>query len=441
MLEFIFLFLFSSTILLFSFLNLPLLLSLLVGYVLFFIYGLIREYTFSNMLSFSISGVVTARNVMLQLVIIGAMTGLWRAIGTISYIVYSTYSLATPRTIILSTYLLCALVSTLIGSSMGTSATMGVICATTAMSMGLSPALVGGAVLSGCAVGDRCSPVSGPATLISSITKTDIYTFCRMMTRTALLPFILTGAIYYFLTGTAVHESSSDLMKVFSSYYRMNLWMLFPAAVLVLLIICRLKVRHAMLVSVAASILVGLFNHSLNFKEIFSIIIFGFHPEDENLARLISGGGIISMSKIIGIILISSTYSGIFRGTGFLHGIKEHVAKLSSVTNSFFATLVTAIATSALACNQTLAVMLTNDVVSELVVDNEKRAIYLSDSAILISALIPWSIAGTAVLLFVGAPLNGLLFSFYNYLLPLCTLFFSFFGDRIFNSYIGKKLS
>ncbi len=393
------------------------------------------------MFSFSIAGIATARNVMLQLVIIGAMTGLWRAIGTISYIVYSTYGLATPGTIILSTFLLCALVSTLIGSSMGTSATMGVICATTAFSMGLDPAIVGGAVLSGCAVGDRCSPVSGPATLISSLTETDIYDFCRMMVRTAVLPFILTGIIYYFIGGKASNVVISSPIELFESYYDMSIWMLLPAVVLIILIIVRLKVRHAMLISVVVSVIVGIFNHSLSFRKIFSIIIFGFHPENEEIARLLAGGGVVSMAKIIGIILISSTYSGIFKGTGFLNGIKKLVKHLSDRTNTFFATLVTSIATSMLACNQTLSVMLTNDVCSELVDDNEKRAIYLSDTAILVAELIPWSIAGTAVLLFVGSPITGLLFSFYNYLLPLCTLLFSCFEKKVFDRYIGKKLS
>ncbi len=432
--------LFSGIIIFTTLLHIPLLIALLFGYVIFFLYGLWKDYTVSNMLSFSLAGVMIARNVMIQLVIIGAMTGLWRATGTIAYIVCSSYNLFTPSMIILVIFLLCAVVSTLTGSAMGTSASVGVICATLAYSMGINPALVGGAVLSGSAVGDRCSPVSGPALVVVSITETEIYSYCRMMARSALIPFVLTAAIFLLVgrsTGTSLVIASP--VDVFLCNYNMNILMLLPALVMVVLVVLRVRVRLAMAASVVSAIFVGATIQHMGAVEIIMTMIVGFRPEDPELAHLVSGGGILSMAQIIGIILISSTFSGIFKGTGFLTGVKKHVKKLSDRTNCYFASLVTSIVTSMIGCNQTLAVMLENDVCADIVPNGSKRALFLADTATLISELIPWSIAGTAMLVFVGAPMTGLLFAFYNFLVPLCTLVASLFGDAFLDRYIGLE--
>ena len=430
--------LFSFMIILTSLLDIPLLCALLAGYVVFFCYGLWKEYTVSNMISFSLAGVMIARNVMIQLVIIGAMTGIWRASGTIAYIVCSSYHLFTPMAITLISFFLCAIVSTLTGSAMGTGATVGIICATMAVSMGVDPALIGGAILSGSAVGDRCSPVSGPALLVASITETEIYSNCRMMVRTALAPFLLTALIYLIVgRGSSSFSPVSSPVEVFLKNYNTNILMLLPALVIVVLVAFRVRVRVAMAASVSTAVAVGALVQHMGAGEIVSAMLIGFRPEDPELSHLIAGGGVLSMSRIIGIIFISSTFSGMFRGTGFLSGVKKHVRELAERTNSYFASLVTSIVTSMIGCNQTLAVMLENDVCSDIVPDGSERALFLADTATLISELIPWSIAGSAILLFVGAPISGLLFAFYNFLVPLCTLLASLLGRGLFAWYIG----
>ena len=86
--------------------------------------------------------------------------------------------------------------SVLTGTSFGTAATMGVICAAIGSSLGLNQLLVGGAVLSGVYFGDRCSPVSTSALLVSELTKTDVFHNIRSMVRSALIPFLLACGVY-----------------------------------------------------------------------------------------------------------------------------------------------------------------------------------------------------------------------------------------------------
>ena len=101
-----------------------------------------------------------------------------------------------PSVMILMAFLLNALVSVLTGTAFGTAATMGVICMTMAKAMGCNEILAGGAILSGVFFGDRCSPVSTSALLVSELTHTNIFDNIRLMVRTAIVPLILTCAFY-----------------------------------------------------------------------------------------------------------------------------------------------------------------------------------------------------------------------------------------------------
>lgn len=95
-------------------------------------------------------------------------------------------------------FLLCSILSVLIGTSLGTAATIGVICFSIGKAMGINPYYVGGAVLSGIYFGDRCSPMSTSALLIAELTKTNLYTNIKLMIKTSIIPFVMTCLFYLF---------------------------------------------------------------------------------------------------------------------------------------------------------------------------------------------------------------------------------------------------
>ena len=145
------------------------------GLVIFCTYALIKGFTPFQVFRMVISGVYTAKNVLIVFMLIGVLTALWRDSGTVALIISYAVRLVHPSVFVLMCFLLNSVVSFLIGTSFGTAATMGVVCMTTAVAMGINPAVAGGAILSGVLFGDRCSPVSTSALLISELTHTDIF--------------------------------------------------------------------------------------------------------------------------------------------------------------------------------------------------------------------------------------------------------------------------
>ena len=87
-----------------------------------------------------------------------------------------------------------------------------------------------------------------------------------------------------------------------------------------------------------------------------------------------------------------------------------------------FGLLLTAVLASLLACNQTLTIILTHQLCAPSQRNKEQFAINLENSAVVVAPLIPWSIAGATPLSTVGAPMTGMAFACFLYILPLCEL-------------------
>ena len=282
--------------------------ALIFGYILFFSYGLIHGKSVKEMLRFSRNGIFTVKNVLLTLLLISMLTAIWRACGSIAYIVYYASAICTPSVMLLASFLLCCLISFLTGSSFGSAATIGVICMTMANSMGIPPFLTGGAILAGIFFGDRCSPVSTSALLVSELTKTDLFSNIRNMTRSALVPFILSCVLYGIL-GFSVHTGSAadTTRNLLQDYYEFSPLMLLPVVIVLVLSLLHVDVKKTIAISGLVGMVIAVGVQHFPFSELPALCFSGFSPSDTTIAKLMSGGGFLSMLRVYLIVGISST--------------------------------------------------------------------------------------------------------------------------------------
>ena len=397
--------------------------ALLAGLIIFSLYGKKQGYSWRQISRMALQGVWKVKNILLTFILIGMLTALWRQAGTIPAIICYTVHLIKPSTFLLMTFLLNCLISVLTGTALGTAATIGVVCATMASALGIPSWMTGGAILSGVYFGDRCSPVSTSALLVAELTETGIYTNIKNMIKSALAPFTIT-CILYLTVSIQLHGKTEmpDLGHAFGSEFRLSWIALLPAAVILLLSVMQAGVKIAMIASIVTAIPVCIGLQNMAFTELPELLLNGFHSTDVTVAAMLNGGGITSMLKVGAIVCISSSYSGIFQATGILNGFQKMVCLLADRTKPYFAVLVTSILTSVMACNQTLAIMLTDQLCCRTESDKLRFANNLEDSAVLIAPLVPWSIACAVPLTAAGAPGYSVLFAVFLYLLPLCDL-------------------
>ena len=405
--------------------------ALIVGYIIFITYGLMKGYDFKVLIKKSFEGVLTVKNILLVFILIGMITALWRASGTIAYIVYMGSKLISPSILILLTFLLCSILSFLIGTSLGTAATMGVICVSIGKAMGINPYYLGGAVLSGIYFGDRCSPMSTSALLITELTKTDLYKNIKLMLKTSIIPFI-TSCLFYLFLGLKSSTSpvSIDATNIFKENYNLNIVVIVPAILIIILSLFKVNVKKTMLVSIVISFIIAIFFQKESVTSLINYCVYGFHHSNEKLNLMMKGGGILSMLNVGLIVAISSSYSGIFKETKMLVLMKKYLKEFSKKTSNYFVIFLSSIISGVIACNQSLGIILTYELCEELE-DKQNMAIILENTIVLLAGLIPWNIAMAVPLKTIDIGLMSGLFAFYLYFLPLWNLFLGIIKEKL----------
>ena len=194
---------------------------------------------------------------------------------------------------------------------------------------------------------------------------------------------------------------------------------LIPAAVIILFSCFKVNVKITMSISILCGMAVAFFVQGTSLSELLSIALWGYQPEQAEVAALLSGGGVRSMVKVFCIVCLSSCYSGMFNGTGLLAGFRGSLTRLGRKILPFGSILVTSILTVMVSCNQTLAIMLTQQLCMDTEPDPETMASHLENTTVVIAPLIPWSIAGAVPLATMGAPTGCILTACYLYLLPI----------------------
>jgi NhaC family Na+:H+ antiporter len=300
-------------------------------------------------------------------------------------------------------------------------------------SAGLNPLLTGGAVLSGIFFGDRCSPMSSSAQLVCTLTETDIYENIKGMMKTSIVPLIFTCLFYVLAAKTGglnvVDTSSAELFK---NSFNLEWLTVIPAILILLLAIFHVDVKYAMGISILTGCVICLTIQGLTVSKLISCLVFGYQATDNpRLAALLNGGGLVAMLRVGAIVTISSSYSGIFSQTKLLNGVKNLIQRIARYVTSFGGAAVISIFSSGISCNQTLAVIITDQMSSDLYTDKKEFAMVLENTAIIIAPLIPWSIAGAVPITTIGATSGCLVYAVYLYALPIWNFIIAFLHAKI----------
>jgi len=401
--------------------GISLVMSLLAGLLLFLCYGLLRGFSLRGLLAGCVKSVCSVRKILVVFLLIGVVAALWRACGTVPAIIcYMSQGLGT-KAVLPMVFLLNCLVSFLTGSSFGTAGTIGVITVTLCKAMGVPAFLAGGAMLSGAFFGDRCSFVSTSALLVSTLTKTSLYENIKNMFKTGRMPFVL-SCLLYFTAGLFIGEAGSVAvnMAAFNASFRINMLCLLPALLILLLALFKWDIKKMLVSSIAAAVVLALFLQKVQLPEMFKMLWLGYHAKDPALAAQLDGGGIVSMFKPIFVVMIASCYGGIFEETGMLDFMKAGLENSAKKFGNYRTTLGVAILTAAVACNQTLSIILTQRLCSGFDTTAERQALNLSDSAVIVAPLIPWSVACAVPLSITGVPSASVAAAVFLWLVPLC---------------------
>lgn len=394
-----------------------------IGYVCFTCTGMYRGWKLRELIKISGKGFKDALIVASVILMIGLVTGTWRSSGLIALFVNIGIEMITPKVFVLLAFVLCCIFSYAMGTSFGVVGTLGIIMMSLARAGDVNTAVIAGAVLSGAYFGDRFSPVSSSMLLTAAVTGTKPEKNLPLMAKTMIIPVAVTTAVYVVMSvNNPISHVDSEIAQMIKTTFNLSWVVAIPAVIMIVLPLIKVKVKWAVLTSAASAFIITIAVQHVTTVKALQYAIFGFKA-DGDMGKIFSGGGMLSMVEVCGIILISCAYSSIIEETKMFHGIQELLAKGCRKTGRVFMTFVSGLVFSAVFCNQSVATIMCAVMLDKPYKDtggdNQELAIDIENTTILTTGWIPWSIFMAVPLSMINAPKISALYAIFLFIMPI----------------------
>lgn len=409
-------------------------LLLIACWLIFITISIRRGHSIKSTLEMSVVGGKKSLVVVKILLLIGAVTGAWMVSGTIPGIVYYSLELIRPDTFVLLTFLICCAASFLLGSASGTASIVGLPLIIIARGGNANLNLVAGAIIAGVYFGDRCSPMSSSAALVSNLTGTNLFTNIKNMFYSSFVPFILSLGFYYENSRlNPLKMVNSNLTSEILKTFKIEYLVLLPVLVILGLCLSKINIQYAMLISIVTASVIAVVVQGHQPLQVLNNILFGFKLNTHSLLQtIIEGGGVISMLKTCFVVFTACSLAGVLEGIRAFDGIKCLLIKMKLKGPLLYAlTTILGTLTAAFGCTQSIAVVMTDEIMKDCYKkeENYQFALDLENSCILTSALIPWNIAALLCTTTLGVSMYGFIpYAFYLYMFPI--IYFMYFWHR-----------
>jgi len=394
---------------------------------------------------------------LLILLLIGALAGTWLISGIVPAMIYYGLQIVNPTYFLIAACIVSAIISMATGSSWSTIATIGVALLGIGKALGMSEAMVAGAVISGAYFGDKMSPLSDTTNLAPAMAGTDLVTHIRYMVYTTVPSIIITLILFLFLGLNLESQSSvndiNTILTAIESKFTISPWLFIVPAAVLFLIVKKVPAIPALFVGT----LLGGFAAIIFQPEIIAELGAGNNyfqasfitlmnamsgevsivTENAMINNLLTTGGMFGMLNTVWLIICAMCFGGVMGASGFLHKLSSSLMKMATNTASLVATTTgTCIFFNVTASDQYLAIVVPGKMFAESYKDKglapENLSRTLEDSGTVTSVLIPWNTCGATQASVLGvSTLTYLPFCFFNIISPFMTLLYAIIGIKI----------
>ena len=160
-------------------------------------------YSWDDMMQEICQKIARGMPAILILISVGAVVGTWMISGTIPMMIYYGVQIVNPRWMLVTSFIISAIVSVCTGTSWGTAATMGVALMGISGTLGISLPATAGAVVAGSFFGDKLSPLSDTTNLSPIAAGSQLYEHIGHMLWTTI-PASIISLVVYAIAGSKV---------------------------------------------------------------------------------------------------------------------------------------------------------------------------------------------------------------------------------------------
>jgi NhaC family Na+:H+ antiporter len=353
---------------------------------------------------------------------VGFLIGSWMFSGTVPMIIYYGIQIVNPKFLLVSAFIITALVSTVTGTSWGAAGTIGVAIMGIAGGLGVSLPATAGAVVSGAYFGDKISPLSDTTNLAPIAAGSELYEHIKHMLYTTVPAAIISIIVYLFVglnsSGqTTTTETVTTMLSQLDSMFKWNPVLVLPVFLIIFGSVKKWPAIPTMLGTSLISVILGCFVQGFTLKNGLTALISGFNvnmtgTETEiiwEVTRLINRGGVVSVTGTTVLIFCAMGFAGIVSVTGMLDTVLNSIMqRVRSNSGVILSTIFSCFTMAFVTGSSYLSILIPGELFKDMYV---KRGLHpknlsrtLEDSGTVLVPLVPWSAAGAYMTATLGVP-------------------------------------
>ncbi len=406
-----------------------------------------------------VDNIRASSSAIIILLLIGALSGAWMLSGVVPSMIYYGLQILNPSIFLITSSIVCAVVSIITGSSWTTIATIGIALMGIGTAQGFSQGWIAGAIISGAYFGDKLSVLSDTTVLASSAVGVNIFEHIKYMMITTIPSFIIALIVF-----GVVGVMGGDMETIHIEEYSETLAHTFHISpyLLIIPVVTGVMIAYKLpaMVTLFASALMAAVTMAFTQPEIMAqiaqcdiasldvasktkAVLMGCYGSTSILTPspevndLISTRGMAGMLTTIWLIICAMCFGGVMTGSGMLERLTslflKYVRRTTSVVGS---TLFGGIFFNLTTADQYISIILTGKLFKDLYRKQGLEGRLLSrsveDSASVCSVLVPWNSCGMTQATVLGVSTFVYIpYCIFNLVSPLMSLFIARIGYKI----------
>ena len=366
---------------------------------------LVYKQSWQSLENAMVVGISRSMSANLILLMVGGLCGTWMHSGIIPTMIYYGLEVISARWLLLTSCVLCALVSLCIGSSWTTIATIGVGLMGIGRTLGLEDGWVAGAIISGAYFGDKMSPLSETTNLASSISDVPLFTHIKNLLHTTVPTLLITLVAFTVVGLTGGGGADIDTNAAVEMQHHLNatfpitMWLLLLPLLVFFLIYKGMAATMVLFIGMLLGGIIVCFTQGFDFAIECAFGEVGYTTGVDTIDSLTSTRGMGGMLYTIWLIICSMSFGGVMERSGMLESITEYLLKvIKGRTSAVTTTCMSSIFLNVTTGDQIISIILPSKMYGSafdrLKLPRKLMSRSLEDGGTVTSVLVPWNSCG-----------------------------------------------
>ena len=366
---------------------------------------LVYKQSWQSLENAMVVGISRSMSANLILLMVGGLCGTWMHSGIIPTMIYYGLEVISARWLLLTSCVLCALVSLCIGSSWTTIATIGVGLMGIGRTLGLEDGWVAGAIISGAYFGDKISPLSETTNLASSISDVPLFTHIKNLLHTTVPTLLITLVAFTVVGLTGGGGADIDTNAAVEMQHHLNatfpitMWLLLLPLLVFFLIYKGMAATMVLFIGMLLGGIIVCFTQGFDFAIECAFGEVGYTTGVDTIDSLTSTRGMGGMLYTIWLIICSMSFGGVMERSGMLESITEYLLKvIKGRTSAVATTCMSSLFLNVTTGDQIISIILPSKMYGStfdrLKLPRKLMSRSLEDGGTVTSVLVPWNSCG-----------------------------------------------